>query len=428
MHQSELDFISNLRQSSPYIAAHRGKKIVIYLPGEIIDSRETLIQFAKDMVLLNNLGLQIVLALGASQQIDSALEKANLPWESHQNCRITLPDHIETFQKTIGLVRSQLEAAFTQACAEQHSTLSIVSGNWAVAKPKGIVDGVDFQLTGSLRKIDQHAISACLESGQITLITPLAYSLSGEIFNLNTLEQAFAVSKAIQADKLMIFTAQNTLSDLPKSLSQLDVTQLLKSPDCKIKTVLEQSQKISSYVKRIHLMAHQTPSAILLELFSREGAGTLIYNDKYHQIRQAAIDDVAGIIRLISPLEKQGILVKRSRENLELEINHFTVAEIDQQIIGCAALYPLENSCGEIACLAVDSAYQGGELGKELLEKIESSALRQTIKKLFLLTTHAQHWFREQGFQEVSVNELPEQRQSLYNWQRQSKVLAKTIS
>lgn len=427
MQQSELDFISNLRQSSPYIAAHRGKIIVIYLPGEIIGLPEQLIQFAKDIVLLNNLGLKVVLALGASQQIDQALTNADLSWENHQNCRITTEAHLEVFQQTIGIVRSKLEAAFTQACAEQHSTLTIVSGNWVVAKPKGIIDGIDYQHTGSLRRIDQQAINDLLDRNQVTLLTPLAYSLSGEVFNMNTLEQAFAVSKAIVADKLMIFTKHSVLESLPKSLSQIDVNNLIEDTTHPAHTLLSQIKEIQPEVKRIHFMDQQQPSSILLELFSREGAGTLIYNDKYHQVRQATIEDVAGIIRLISPLEEQGMLVKRSRESLELEINHFVVAEVDQQIIGCAALYPFETNTAELACLAVDDHYQGSDIGQELLKYIENLAKQQSIQTLFSLTTHAQHWFQEQGFEPMAVDQLPAGKQKLYNWQRQSKILQKEL-
>lgn len=427
MHQSELDFIRHLRQSSPYIAAHRGKTIVIYLPSEILALDEHLLAFAKDMVLLNNLGLKIVLALGASQQIDDALRDAGFSWETHNNCRITEAAHVKVLQQTIGVVRSKLEAAFTQACAEQHSSLPIVSGNWVIAKPKGVLDGIDFQHTGSLRRVDERGLNSALDSQQITLLTPLAYSLSGEVFNLNTLEQAFAVSKAICADKLMIFTEDAWLEHLPKSLSQADLTKTAANADTDVKELLENARQASPEVKRIHLISRQNPGALLLELFSREGIGTLIYNDKYHQIRPAKIDDVAGIIHVITPLEEQGILVKRSRETLEQEIEHFIVAEVDQQIIGCAALYPLENHTAELACLAVDDQYRKSALGRDLLAHIQTQAKPLGINKLVLLTTHAHHWFQEQGFQQTGVDALPPKRQLLYNWQRHSKVLTKTI-
>ncbi|MDX1795176.1 MAG: amino-acid N-acetyltransferase [Hydrogenovibrio sp.] len=429
MLQSELDFINNLRQSSPYIAKHQGKTVVIYLPGELISLPENLLQFAKDIVLLNNLGLKIVITLGASLQINQALAQKQLEWQMHQQCRVTTAEHIRTLQETIGLVRSQLEAAFSQACAEQHAPLALVSGNWVIAKPKGVIEGVDFQHTGALRKINSTAINDCLNAGQICLLTPLAYSLSGEVFNLNTLEQAFAVSKSLNSDKLMIFSEETTLSGLPKAMSLNDIKTYLhtQTPGASQKNLLQLALDASEKVKRIHLISQQEPSAILLELFSRDGLGTLLYADRYHQLRFADIEDVAGILNLISPLEEQGILVKRSREILEQEIQNFIVAEVDEQIIGCAALYPLGDSQGELACLAVDQSYQGDSLGKELLEKLEKHAREQGIESLFLLTTHTHHWFQEQGFQSAEISDLPEKRQRLYNYQRQSKVLIKRL-
>lgn len=432
MQQSELDFINNLRQSSPYIAAHRGKTLVIYLPGEMLQKPGLLLQFAKDIVLLNNLGIKVVLTLGASAQINEALKQANLDWESAHHCRITLPEHLETIQKTIGWVRSQLEVAFTQACAEQHSPLSLVSGNWVIAKPKGVINGIDFQHTGALRKINSAAIHASLESNQVCLLTPLAYSLTGEVFNLNTLEQAFAVAQSLNADKLIIYSDVEDFKQLPKAMSLLDAQRELTSIQSQednqtLQTLLKLSLNAASSVKRIHIISQQEPSAMLFELFSRDGMGTLIYADRYHQLRPANIEDVAGILKLIGPLEEQGILVKRSREVLELEIENFIIAEVDQQIIGCAALYPMGNQQAELACLAVDPSYQGDELGQEILTHIEAMAKEQAVTQLFLLTTHTDHWFQEQGFEHSSLETLPEKRQSLYNFQRQSKVLIKKL-
>ncbi len=290
--------------------------------------------------------------------------------------RITAREHLQTFQETIGYVRSQLEAAFSQACAEHHLHLPIVSGNWVIAQPKGVIQGVDFQHTGILRKINNTAVESLLNAGQIPLLTPLAYSLTGEVFNLNTLEQAFAIASALQADKLMLFSADETLASLPQAMSLKDISHYLDAQDTETQRILQLAQSQGQQIKRIHLMAESNPNALLLELFSRDGSGTLIYTDRYHQLRPAQIEDVAGILTLIAPLEEQGILTKRSRENLELEIDNFMVVEIDQQIIGCAALYPIDEHNGELACLAVDSAYQKMLLGQELLQAIQTKALQ----------------------------------------------------
>lgn len=428
MQHSELEFITGLRQSSRYIEQHRGKTFVIHVPGEILQQPETRKQLTQDIALLHILGIKIVLVMGASPQIDQALKANNLAWQVHQQFRITTTDILPTFQQAVSLVRNQLEASFSQANCTQANPITISSGNWIIAQPKGVVEGVDFQHTGKLRKVNHQAISNNLESGQICLLTPLAYSLTGEIFNLNTVEQACEVASAIQADKLMLFTTQQTTAGLPKQMSIPQLEQaVLNTQDLKHKGLFKQLLKASNQVKRIHLMNRQDTSAILIELFTRDGSGTLIFSDRYHQVRQAQIEDVGGVIDLISPLETQGVLVKRSRERLELEIENFTVLERDQHIIGCAALYPQDDGFGELACLAVHPSYQGQELGSELLTAIENTAKSQNIQHLFLLTTHTHHWFIEHGFQQSTLEALPEKRQALYNFQRNSKVLVKTL-
>ncbi|MBN2866529.1 MAG: amino-acid N-acetyltransferase [Thiotrichales bacterium] len=428
MQQPELEFINSLRQSSRYIEQHRGKTFVIYVPGETLQRDDTRKQLTEDIGLLHNMGIKIVLVMGAGPQLEAALEANQLTWQMHLQIRVTTPEILPVFQQTIALVRNQLEANFSKATCTQSKPITITSGNWIIAQPKGVVEGVDFQHTGKLRKVNHRAISDNLNAGQICLLTPIAYSLTGELFNLNTFEQACEVASAIQADKLMVFTSEEETVGLPKQLSipKLKVA-LENSQSIEQKRFLAQILSTSGHVKRIHLMDKHETSAILVELFTRDGSGTLIFSDRYHQVRQAKIEDVGGIIDLISPLEEQAVLVKRSRERLELEIENFIILERDQHIIGCAALYPHDGGFGELACLAVHADYQGQELGHELLDAIETTAVHTHINKLFLLTTHTHHWFIEHGFHVSQLNELPEAKQAMYNFQRNSKVLIKAI-
>lgn len=427
MKQSDIDFLNNLRQASSYIDLHRGKTCVIYLPGELILDHESLHEFAEDIHHLYALGLKLVVAMGAGPQIDQACQQAGMRWHNHQQFRITSGEMLPILQSTLGKVRSQLEAAFSRQQPLSDFPLSLCSGNWVIAQPKGVINGVDFQHTGQTRKINQRAIQAILDSGQIVLLTPLAYSLTGEVFNLNTLEQACHVANKLHADKLMIFTTDAQMQGLPRQLSMLDLQDVQPSTPAQ-GLLLEQLLSSTQNVKRIHLMNESDPSSLMIELFSRDGIGTLVFTDRYHQIRHAHIEDVSGIIDLISPLEQTGQLVKRSRERLELEIGNFSVIERDGHIIGCGAIYPFENASAELACLAINPNYQGQSLGEQLLAHLEDRAKHQAVNKLFLLTTHTQHWFIEHGFKPGSLDTLPPSRQSMYNYQRQSKVLIKELS
>ena len=187
-------------------------------------------------------------------------------------------------------------------------------------------------------------------------------------------------------------------------------------------------QRPDKGVKRVHLIDQTLDGALLMELFSRDGCGTLVANDDYESLRSANIDDIAGIIELIRPQEENGTLVKRSRELLEAEIGHFTVIERDGMIVGCAALYPYpDDRAAELACLSIHPQYANLGFGDRLLVYIQRQAKQQGIAKLFALTTSSAHWFVERGFKVSEQSELPSKKQALYNYQRNSKVFIKAI-
>ena len=181
-------------------------------------------------------------------------------------------------------------------------------------------------------------------------------------------------------------------------------------------------------MKRSHLISYQQDGALLKELFTRDGTGTQIVEESYEQIRTANIDDIGGLLQLIEPLEKQGILVKRSRELLENEIEHFSIIERDGMVIGCAALYPFtDDGMGELACLVSHPKYRRAARADNLVAHVERKARKLGIETIFVLTTQSIHWFRERGFEFADINQLPAAKKELYNLKRNSKVLIKKI-
>jgi amino-acid N-acetyltransferase len=182
-------------------------------------------------------------------------------------------------------------------------------------------------------------------------------------------------------------------------------------------------------VARCHLVNRRADGALLLELFTRQGVGTMVTRDPLESLRDATIDDVGGVLKLIEPLEAEGILVKRGRELLEREITRFSVLEHDGTIVGCVALYPFPQSkAAELACLVVHPQYQDGGRGERLLKHLEARAKKKGVKELFVLTTRSAHWFVERDFVETDVARLPDEKQNLYNYQRRSKVFVKRLS
>ncbi len=423
--QNQDPFIDTLRQASPYILSHRQKTCLIYLASELLEDEHALNATFQDIRLLHSLGLRLILVAGLRQQFNRALRAAGISFEFAAYQRITPAEHLGVLAGVSGQTTTRLQALLScRPQLDEQRTLPpvIAQGNWVIAQPRGVLEGVDFQHTGRVRKVQVEALNRALDAGQIPLLTAITPSFTGELFNLNALDQACAVASALHADKLILMLPQTQQPQLPR---QLNANTLHKQQHQH--WLLPKLSEITGSVKRIHLLDAFTHGALLKELFTLDGIGSLIFADQYHEVRQATIDDVGGILALIEPLEEQGILVRRGREKLEAEIANFLVVVRDGCIIGCAALYPLDEHSAELACFAVSPQYRNQGIGQSLLNAIEQRACSQHISRLYLLTTQAHHWFVQHGFIEVDHARLPPQRQSLYNVQRQSSVFCKTI-
>jgi amino-acid N-acetyltransferase len=432
-------FIEGFRQSAPYIHAHRGRIFVLAFGGEAVaDARFS--GLVHDIALLHGLGIQLVLVHGARPQIESRLRARGARLEYANGLRITDDAALACVKEAVGTVRVDIEALLSTGLANTPMSgvrLRTSAGNFVTARPLGIRDGVDYCHTGEVRRIDGAAIREHLNDQRIVLLSPLGYSPTGEIFNLSAEEVAAAAAGELQADKLILLTEDPELRDGRRQpiaqLSLTEATALLNSGRRlagNTRRHLAQALHACRHgVGRVHLVSRRRDGALLLELFTRDGSGTLITAETYEGLRAARIDDVGGILGLIKPLEDEGILVRRSRELLEMEIHHFLVIERDGTVIGCAALYPAgEDGVAELACLAVHADYRDHGRGDALLKAVEDRALRSGIGTLFVLTTRTAHWFRERGFRPGDLSHLPSHKQGLYNYQRNSRVYLKTLA
>ena len=429
------NFVQWFRASAPYIHAHRNKTFVIFFAGEaVLDNNENLIH---DFSLLKSLGIRLVLVHGIRPQIDQRLKQQQITSEFHQNLRITDDKALKCVKEAAGVVRVELEALFSLGLANSpmaDAQIKVASGNFVIAKPLGVIKGIDYQHTGQVRRIEHTAIQQLLDQDNIVLISPLGYSPSGEIFNLAAEQVATEVAIALQADKLILLTEQSCTSNqqLVQQLTLREAENYLLQekdiPDTLSFSLTAAIKSCQQGVKRIHLIDRAVDGALLQELFTRDGTGTLISANPFEEIRPAQLEDIAGILELIKPLEQQGFLVKRSREKLEMEIHNYIVIERDGLIIGCTAFYLMEDKqCAEIACLAVHPEYQKSTRGSQLLEHLITQAKAQQLTQLVVLSTQTMHWFIERGFEETEIKTLPKQRQAFYNYKRNAKVLCKTI-
>ncbi len=390
-----------------------------------------------DIALLNSLGVKLILAHGARPQIEERVALRGISSRIENDIRITDGPTLECVKDAAGSVRAQIEALLTMGLANSPmhgAQIRVCSGNFVVAKPIGIRNGVDYEHTGMVRRVDTQGIAKQLDDGSIVLLSPTGYSPRGEVFNLSLEDVATQSAIAMQADKLIVFSAQDglldTSGDLIQNCSVSEIKYLLDHSDDPETASLLRAIATSGEngISRCHCVSYSDDGALLQELFTRDGAGTLISQDHYEQLRTATIEDVGGILELIEPLEAEGSLVKRSRELLENEINLFTVIERDGMIVACAGLYPYEESAsGEIACVATHPDYRGEDRGERLLAALEMQAREKQLASVFVLTTQTAHWFQELGFVEITQQQLPEKKKQLYNLQRNSKVFSKNI-
>ncbi|PRD26534.1 UNVERIFIED_CONTAM: argA [Trichonephila clavipes] len=436
------DYVHWFRHSAPYINAHRDKTFVLMFGGEAVQ-HHNFQHIIHDIALLHSLGIRLILVHGARPQINQNLLERHIETPFHQNRRVTTRESLRGVMNAVGSIRLEIEALLSMGLANSPmygARIDVVSGNFVTAKPYGIREGIDFQLTGEVRSVDTDAIQRHLDSHNIVLLGPTGYSTTGEVFNLLAEEVATKTAIALKADKLIFLgEKQGLMNEQQQLLRELSSRQLepyiqqnqQQYPEFALH--LKQAQQASlSGVHRVHLISYAYDGALIEELFTRDGIGTLITDAHYEEVRIANIQDVGGLINLLRPLEQEGILVYRSRERLESEIEQFAVIERDGMILACAALYPIpagsdEIRSAEIACVAVDSSYRKSNRGSQILQFLETKAKQQGIKQLFVLTTRTAHWFLEQGFIPASVDDLPNARQALYNYQRNSLVFKKTL-
>jgi amino-acid N-acetyltransferase len=435
---SNQSFVNWFRDSSPYIHAHRNKTFVINFGGEALLNPD-FDHLVHDFALLKSLGIRLVLVHGIRPQIDARLKKLDAPALFHNNLRITSDLALQCVKEAAGTARVEIEALLSLGLASTPMAgygLRVASGNFVTAKPIGVIGGIDYGHTGEVRRIDGAAINQQLDQDTVVLISPVGYSPSGEVFNLSAEQVATQVAIALKAEKLILLTEQGFCDpDSGKQILQMTTAEagdfLDQHPNLPniVSLPLKAAIQCSNAgVGRVHLVDRATDGALLLELFTRNGIGTLISATPFEELRPATLNDIGGILELIKPLELQGILAKRSREKIEMEIADYIITERDGLIIGCTALHRDERSLsGVIACLAVHQDYRGASRGGRLLDYAYAKARQSGLKKIYALSTQTMHWFIERGFSPSDFASLPDALKSFYNPQRNSKILCKTI-
>lgn len=437
-------FVPWFRAVAPYIHAYHGQTFVVGIVGELIAAGR-LTAFVQDLAILHAMGIKIVLVHGFRPQVDEQLAAKGHPAVFSQGRRVTDAVALDCAQEAAGQLRFEIEAAFSQGLPNTpmaNSTVRIISGNFVTARPYGIIDGVNFMHSGAVRKVDSRSIRAIIDGGAMVLLSPFGFSPTGEAFNLVMEELATQVAIGLKADKLLFMTEVDGIHESPLDASSPIDTEMTVAESERLLASLPRPERptdLSFYlqycvqacragVERSHILPFAFDGALLKEVFTHDGIGTMIVDEKLESLREASSDDVGGILKIIEPLEQRGALVKRDRADIERDIALYTVIEHDGIIFGCAALYPYpEARTGEMAALTVADHVQGQGDGERILRRIEQRARAQGLDSIFVLTTQTMHWFLKRGFQLVDPDWLPEARKRKYNRERRSQVLVKRL-
>jgi len=431
-HEASAELVRGLRDAVPYVREHAGKVFVVAFGGEALEDEAALEALVQDLVLLADLGIRLVLVPGARPQIDRRLAQAEVERHFHQGLRITNEETLELVCEAVGALQFELLSWLSARLGMTSGTglaQRVLTGNFVTARPIGVIEGVDLGHTGRVRRVDVAGVRDALDGGSVVVQSNLGYSPTGELFNLRAEDVAVAMAVSLSADKLIFLT--DPVDDLPGEVTLADVRELLQAPGLTDEFrmhLCSAAEACERGVSRVHLVDRETDGGLLVELFTRDGCGTLVSAEPYERIRLATLDDIGGIVSLIEPLEISGVLVRRSREQLELEIDRFMVIERDGDIIGCAALYPYPQArTGELACLVIHPDYRDGGRAGRLLTHMEAWARKLDLTSIFVLSTQTTHWFKERGFIPESLDRLPVERQALYNMQRNSKIFRKRL-
>ncbi len=390
---TDSNLVQAFRHSGPYLKHHRGSTFVILVPGSTVKSNH-IDDIISDLALLQSLGIKLVLVFGAREQIDEELVKHNITAHFHKRIRIADDETFAVIKRVCGLMTHDLTAKLSMGLINtpmQGSRLNVVSGNFITSRPLGVSDGIDYIHSGIVRKVDSENIIRELNNNSIVLISPVGFSITGESFSVNSEDIAAQVAISIQADKLITYCANDELltdqnGEVIAELFPQEAEVLLNKIDDEIHNSTYRYLKAAinscrGGVARCHLVSHEQDGSIIQELFTRDGVGTQIVRQSAETVSQATINDIPSLMELIRPLEQEGILVHRPKEQLEMEIDHYVVIKRDGMVIASAALYAYEDEgLAELACVAIHPNYRGNNRGDILINKIEDLARKKKLK------------------------------------------------
>lgn len=436
LNQGQLQ-VQTIREVFHYLHQFKGKCFVIKIDCDIIDNPQFPL-LIRDVVKLREAGIRIVLVPGAKERIDEVLSDYSIKYEWIDGMRVTGQDAIPFVEMAAFDVANRI---MTSLSAYE---CPAVIGNWVRARGVGVVDGTDYQHTGYAERILTKELLKILDDGFIPILPCVGWSSIGRPYNLLSDDLAVVTASRLGADKLFFITSRPAFMaadyKLPagavvattgriSNLSLLDVQQFFKENEMKAElNLLDKARRAcEAGVSRVHILDGCSDGVLLREIFSNLGSGTMVYSNQYSGIRSMRYDEVSEVLRVMKPFVDKNILLPRTEAMIEESLNDFIVFEIDGAVHASCALHVYPEGIGEIAAVAVDSAYSHLGVGPKMIEFLCERAKKMGLKKIFVLTTRTSDWFMGMGFEEGVVSDLPEKKRTAYNYSRNSRIFIKTI-
>ncbi len=429
--------VATIRQSFGYVREFKDAIFVIKIDSTLMKDPYFPI-FIRDVVLLHNAGIKVVLIPGTRVRIDEILSSFTIPYHSVEGVRISTEEAIPFIKMAAFDVSNQIMTLLAENSA------NAVIGNWVRARSIGVRNGTDYQSTGMIDKVDSDSILKILNDNMIPIFPNIGWSLTGKPYNISSNELALKISAELKASKLFFITDCGGVTGSPYKLppnitssqegfiSQLTVqeaTEIIElNPtniyqDTNLQLLNIACKAATNGVQRVHIIDGRVDGILLKEIFSNRGYGTMIYTNQHENIRPIVHQDIPDIMKITADLVKKGVLIARDPSYIEIHISEYVVYEVDNTIHGSGALKEYEAHSAEIYSIAVDSTYASMGIGKRIISYLIQKALSKGYKTLFLLTTQTTDWFVDRGFYEGSIEDLPPQKAAAYNMERKSRVL-----
>lgn len=441
MNLTQAQKAENIRDVIRYYHKFKNALVVIFLDAKTIES-PLFSSHIRDIALLHQAGIKVVIIPGARRRIDEILKSNNIEWTYHNNIRVTSQDAMPLIKMAAfdvsNIVMTSLAA----------NNITAVIGNWVRSRSKGIIDGFDFGTAGEIDKIHTDSIKTILNEGFIPIFPCIGWNQAGHPYNISSISLAQQIAINLNADKLFFMIDSGKINintyNVPENvpLAQngdvpaMDLDQVVEfiqknppkdnnptSTGQKIISILSKAkQACTSGVSRVHIVDGNLDGVLPCEIFSDLGSGTMIYTSDYGKIRQMVQTDVPSVLTVMRPFIEQGKLLPRTEQELTEQLADFIVYELDGGVHACSALHTFEGNQAEIAAVAVDQNFDHMGIGPKMINHLINKAKNNKMDSVFIMTTQAADWFEKLGFVQDKIESLPEERRKIWTPKRNSKV------